>query len=341
MTNKIRLEGGGFVAMSFILMGVPAGRGIDSTTEEFLRSTARFGDRDLALVRSGGRVVKTPDTGIAREMVSVGATRFEIPFDYYVDRVRRGDLYRTGTTLLEAGRFSPEPSVPDMRGLTLAPEDLAALAEADPEAGKSEAAAKLFFVQLVRAYRNEGIRSLEALRQGPKRFVVSNEVRTLLANSPYLRHYGSHVGDYVRNYPRAPANGAEEYFAWAKVNIGLRRLVRLTKVTVWVEWRDGHREAVMVTEQLYATRYFQASLQADHVIADRDAPAVFLVTINHGRCDLLDSVAARLLRRLILSRTRATTERTLDAAKVRLESEYLQTRLADRNLALPSPRVSN
>jgi hypothetical protein len=298
------------------MSGGGSGSAIDSSTEALLRSEAQFGERELAVARAGGRVVRTPDTGITREMATIGVARFEVPFDYYVDRARRGDLYRTGATLLEVGRFSEEPSVADLRGLTLDADDLAPLKDTDPAAGRSEAAAKQFCVRLVRAYRATGLDSLEAVKQGSKRTALQGEVEALLKHATYLRRYG---------YPPEEAVRAQEYYGWAKVHIGLKRLLRLTKVTVWTVEEGNRREAVIVTEQIYASRYFQASLQVDHVIADEGdgrAPAIYLVTINRGRCEVLESWAVRLLRPLIMSRTRASTERALDTAKEKLESEF-------------------
>ncbi|GEM_PF-4358942 len=300
---------------------------IDRSTEEFLRLNAGFGDRELAAARSGQRVVKTLDPGIVQEMVTAGVTRFQIPFDYYVDRALRGDLYRRGSTLLQVGSFSANPSVEDLAGLTLGASDLAPIGEVESSAGQSERAAKEFLVRLVRGFQHEGIRSLEPLRQGSKKRPVAQEVRTLLSNSPYLRYYGPNLEEYFEQYPVADGQGAREHFTWAKVNIGLRNLVRLTKVTIWVQVRGSAREALIVNQQIYASRYFQASLQVDHLIAEDSGPgtpATCLVTINRGRSDLLESRIARLLRPLILSRTRASTERTLDEAKLKLEAEYRQ-----------------
>jgi hypothetical protein len=334
MSYTYLLRGAGTLAASLLLSGATSHRCIDRPTEDFLRAAARFGDRELLVAHSGGRVVTTPDTGIAREIATVGVTRFEVPFDFYVQRALRGDLYRTGPTLLQLGRFSRTPSLEDLRGLSLDSDDLDPLADVDPEAARSEAAAKRFLVRLVDGYQAHGIRSLETVRPGSGRPVLSSEVRALLENSPYLRHHGTHLADYVANYPLVAAYGAQEYFAWAKVNIGLKRLVRLTKVTVWSWSKGGRREAVVVTEQVFASRYFQASLQVDHLIADDAdprAPAVYLITTNRGRCDLLDSLPVRLLRPLILSRTRASTERTLDSAKLTLEGEYRRHPIPSRH----------
>jgi dolichol-phosphate mannosyltransferase len=303
----------------------PGSQIIDVKTEDFLRRSAGFADRELAQARSGQRVVRTLDPGIPQEMVTVGVTRFEVPFDYFLERARKGDLYRVGPTLLEIGRFSATPTAADLAGLTLEGSDLEPFGELDPAAGHSALAAKEILVRLIRNYQTSGIRSLEPVQQGSKRLVVAGEVRALLAHSPYLRHYGAHLEEYVANYPLGEANGASEYFSWAKVNIGLKRLVRLTKVTVWELENGPRREAVMVTEQVFASRYFQASLQVDHVISDRSdagAPAIRLVTVNRGRCDLLNTSIARLLRPLIISRTRVATQRTLDLAKTVIESEY-------------------
>ncbi len=252
------------------------------SSEEFLRRSAGFIDQEVDAARAGQRVVRTTDPGIPQEMVTVGVTRFDIPFAYYLQRAKSGDLYRKGPTLLQLGTFSKNPTVADLKGLTLDGGDLSAFHESD------ELAAREFLVRVVREHSASGASSQDAL--------------TLRANSSA--------------YLQMEMPMVSEYYAWAKVDIGLRNLVRITKVTVYQQ----DEQAAVVTEQLFASRYFQASLQVDRLMASEGG--TYLVTINRGRCDLLTSAIARLLRPIIMKRTSAATKKTLDLAKATLEQEF-------------------
>jgi hypothetical protein len=94
---------------------------------------------------------------------------------------------------------------------------------------------------------------------------------------------------------------------------------------VWEEERNRRREAIVITKQIYADRYFQASFQVDHLIADDTDPrhpTIFLISLNRGRSEFLEGALGKVIRPVVVSRTRTAAEKTLDQARSDLESEY-------------------
>ena len=83
----------------------------------------------------------------------------------------------------------------------------------------------------------------------------------------------------------------------------------MTRVAQLSIWQHKPNEAVVLTRQIYASRYFDSSLQIDQLIADGDH--VYLITHNYGRSSWLAGITGKLIRPIVLSRTLALTDKTL------------------------------
>jgi hypothetical protein len=109
------------------------------------------------------------------------------------------------------------------------------------------------------------------------------------------------------------------------MTFGFRPLTRLAQVALWEQTEQGVREATVLTKQIYANRYFRASFQIDHIIADNSDPAhpaVYLITFNRGSSDFLEGRFGRAIRPIVLARTQSAAEKTLDQARAEMEAEY-------------------
>ena len=82
----------------------------------------------------------------------------------------------------------------------------------------------------------------------------------------------------------------------------------MTRVAQLSIWQHKPNEAVVLTRQIYASRYFDSSLQIDQLIADGDH--VYLITHNYGRSSWLAGITGKLIRPIVLSRTLALTDKT-------------------------------
>jgi hypothetical protein len=80
-------------------------------------------------------------------------------------------------------------------------------------------------------------------------------------------------------------------------------------------------------KQIYSNRYFHVSFQIDHLVSDDSDPknpSVYLISMNRGRSEFLTGLTGKVIRPIVLSRTQATTERTLDQARRDFEVEFRQ-----------------
>jgi hypothetical protein len=120
--------------------------------------------------------------------------------------------------------------------------------------------------------------------------------------------------EYLLRYPHVRAKGLDDFFMWTQLTFGLRPLTRVAQVSIW----QDKQEAIVVTKQIYADRYFDASFQIDHLVSD--GTGLYLITLNYGRSELLDGISGKLIRPVVVSRTLTLAEETLDQAKKDLQT---------------------
>ena len=115
------------------------------------------------------------------------------------------------------------------------------------------------------------------------------------------------VCEYLSRH--SSTNGADDFYLWTELTFGFKPMTRVAQLSIW---QLSPTEAVVVTRQIYANRYFDTSLQIDHLTADGDN--VYLVTHNYGRSRWLSGITGKLIRPIVVSRTLALTDKTLEHA---------------------------
>jgi hypothetical protein len=286
-----------------VLMALP------NDTALLLKRHAGFTGEQLDTVRRGGRVVRMIDTGSQAEVAFAGVTRLRVALPEYLKRVRAGTLYKVRDPILQVGRFAETPSMKDLINLRFDGGDLPGPAEQN----------KRWLLATIRQYEATGAISFGALGEQPKPV----ESASLFARANYLRERFPDAWQHLLRYPNVPSRGTDDYYQWTQITFGFRPVTRIAQVSVW---ESGPHEAVVVTKQIYANRYFEGSYQIDHLISDDSDPkhpAVYLITFNYGRSGFLDGIPGRLIRPVVMSRTRASAEKALDDAKEDFQSELL------------------
>ena len=110
--------------------------------------------------------------------------------------------------------------------------------------------------------------------------------------------------------------GPDDFYLWTELSFGFKPMTRVAQLSIW---QHKPNEAVVLTRQIYASRYFDSSLQIDQLIADGDH--VYLITHNYGRSSMLAGITGKLIRPIVVSRTLALTDRTLKTAVKDLQRE--------------------
>jgi hypothetical protein len=330
------------LAFSFLLISAPAALPLPDRVALLLQRHAGFTGQEIAAARRGERIVRMLETKDPAEVAFAGVIRLPISLEQYVLRVRAGDLYRKNDTILQVGRFGKNPSLDDLQNLHFEDYDLSSQTESETR-GTVERRNKQLLLQVIAEYAKKGTMFAGSLGSQPAPINAEREFDPMAKASGYLREYLPAAYEYLLSYPKVARRETDDYFLWKQMTFGFKPLTRVAHVALWEGHQNGIHEAIVLTKQIYANRYFQASFQIDHVIADHSdpiRPSVFLVTFNRGRSDFLEGRFGRAIRPVVRLRTRSTAEKTLDEAKSEMEAEYQNACQAAKSaVALSSERV--
>jgi hypothetical protein len=288
-----------------IILAAVTANALPNDVTSLLKRHAAFTDAQIAAVGQGGRVVRVLETARQEEVAFAGATRLPISLKTYLQRLRAGSLYRPGQNIIRIGRFGETPAVSDLKTLQFESYDLGPHTSADQN--------KRGLVTCIREYERTGIISIGPLGAQPRAVDAAARFHPMLEEAAYLRERMPAALEYLRHYPQVPDRGADDFYIWKQLRFGLRPVTRVAQVSIW----ESSDEALVVTKQIYANRYFEASFQIDHLISDGNG--VYLITLNYGRSDLLQGLPGRIVRPVVVSRTVALAEKTLDQAVKDLE----------------------
>jgi hypothetical protein len=283
-----------------ILLAAWTANALPNNAASLLKRHAGFTDEQISAVAQGSRVVRALSTARQEEVAFAGATRLPISLGTYLGRLRAGTLYRAGENIIDIGRFGESPAVSDLKTLGFESYDLGP--------GTSPEQNKRCLIAWIRNYERTGAIGVGPLGEPPRPVDAASGFEPMVREARYLREQMPAALDYLVQYPNIPARGADDFFIWTQLTFGLRPITRLAHVAIW----EQNGQAFVVTKQIYANRYFEASFQIDHLISDGNG--VYLITLNYGRSELLQGFPGRMVRPVVVSRTVALAGKTLDRA---------------------------
>jgi hypothetical protein len=315
------------LATLLLAAAVPA-MALPNGVASVLKRHTGFTDEQLAAVRRGDRVVRMLETQSQTEVAFVGVTRLPIPFRTYLDRMRAGTLYRTGDTLIQFGRFAENPTMADLKNLHLESYDLRPQGSSADAVRAATEKSKETLISAIANYEKDGALFVGPLGEQLRPIDQSKDFEPLVRQAGYLRECLPPAYDYLIHYPKFPSRGSDDFFVWKQLTFGFRPLTRVAQVSMW-EYTVEAQQAIVLIKQIYANRYFRASFQIDHLVSDESDPkhpAVYLISLNYGRSELLEGLPGKLIRPIVLSRTQAAAEKTLDQARRDLQLEFVRDR---------------
>jgi hypothetical protein len=283
-----------------ILLAAWTANALPDNAASLLKRHAGFTDEQISAVARGSRVVRALPTARQEEVAFAGATRLSISLGTYLNRLRAGTLYRAGENIIDIGRFGESPAVSDLKTLSFESYDLGP--------GTSPEQNKRCLIAWIRNYERTGAIGVGPLGEPPRPVDAAARFEPMVREARYLREQMPAALDYLVQYPNIPARGDDDFFIWTQLTFGLRPITRLAHVAIW----EQNGQAFVVTKQIYANRYFEASFQIDHLISDGNG--VYLITLNYGRSELLHGFPGRMVRPVVVSRTVALAGKTLDRA---------------------------
>lgn len=331
-----------------LLVGVasPAAQSASFVTN--LLRQERFSAADLRTLDAGEAVVKTLDTPVRRELAHFGVVHIDAPPDRFVDRFRDIERFERGPGIPQIGRFGIPPRRADLAALTLPAEDITALATCRPgdcdvklptaamtrfrnqvnwsspnAALEAHDVARALILELVHAYQASGNAALGQYDDGGESLLVAEEFRALLTSGNLLPLLVPGLMAYLEEYPRSQPSGAEDFFYWSTVNFGLKPTLRVNHVIIYpLAARPSGVSHVIAIKQLYASHYFQTTLELRFLVDDErraNRPGFYLLSITRSRIDGTSGFKGLLLRSVISRRSRTAVRSYLEHLKRQVE----------------------
>jgi hypothetical protein len=286
-----------FISLALCVTTAASAGALPHATATALRNHAGFTEDQIASIVRGGRIVRSLPTSSPAQVAFAAGIRLPITLQTYLQRLRDGTLYRTGDNVLQIGRFGEHPGISDLNDFRV---------EGDEQRTKRS------LLEAIARFEKNGTMGAGPLSEQPRTVDRKLEFEPVVQQAAFLRERLPAAYEYLLRYPHARSLGSDDFYLWTELAFGLRPVTRVAQASIWED--KSRNEAIVLTRQIYANRYFEVSFQIDYLVADPAHDAVYLMTLNYGRSQLLGSVAGRVVRPLVVSRTLAIAEKTLDQA---------------------------
>jgi hypothetical protein len=315
----------------------------------FFKQQIGLTDDQIANIRRGRPVVKVLPANHPSELLVFGAVFVHATPEEYTRLAFDMARLRSSPNYLAVGRFHDPPQYADLAGFDLEPDDIASLRSCKPGKCDVQLPAKLMHelqsaldwsapnlavqvndrvrmmaLNLLRQYQREGNRVLGTYHDTGEAFDVGVEFRALMARAQALPVYLPDLGHYLLEYPQATLANAESVFYWERVNFGLKPTLRLNHAVAYRSSGPRGSAQVVAVKQLYASHYLQLALDLTACVPENGGHAgngFYLITLKGSTQQGLTGFTGSILRRIIVSRTRAAQERMLFNIKRTLEQK--------------------
>ena len=300
-----------------------------------LNKYAGFSAADFKKIEHG-EVVARSLSAEWDEVALAAATVVGVPVQFYLERFRTIESFKKSAEVLQIGRFSDPPVVGDLRSLTIDAGDLEELRKCRPGAcdlkvtddamarlrGRTdlETAFKEWLADYAARYAREGNGGLAVYHHEKTPRPSVDSLRHVVERFPFLRDTWPVLGGAIGGFTGRLPPGLEQFIYWSKEKPPGNVVINLTHVVIQPE---SAGTAVVATKQIYASRYMHASLGVS-VLIDRstaEGPRTLVIYMNRTRVDLFDGLG-RMIRPVVRSRARGSTERLLGRLRTRLEQDW-------------------
>jgi hypothetical protein len=300
---------------------------------------------DHADLERGRVVARVVDTDDRSEVMSVAGIRVQATAARFMECARDPSCLRASDDLLEAGVLRSPPAASDLRGLNLQPRDLGSLRrcrvgycdvrlsadvierlrrEVDwrSPASAQEAAAVFRHALAVyaEAYLHQGDPGLMRYQDDPEPVSVREGLGMLLrrlagplATVPGLKRF-------LDGFPCPRPSGIEDFLYWYQERFWRKTVVALNHVVIVEPEPQRHQPVFVLTKQLYATHYFESSVELLAFDESRGGGPAQITYVSRSRADIrptgFNAIERFLVRRLV----RGRLQRQLEAIRETLEA---------------------
>jgi len=297
----------------------------------------------------GKAIAKVLASRTPAETIVFGAVFVKATPEAYVKLVFDMGRLRRLPGYLGVGQFHDPPTLSDLEGFVLEPDDIRSLKACRP--GKcgvqlpAQAIRKLqevldwsgpnlatqvndrvqrMALDVLMRYQKDGNRVLPTYYDKDTLFDVDAQLQSVLVRSEALPVYLPELSRYLLDYPNvAPAN-VESLFYWERVNFGMKPTLRLNHAIAYRSAGPRGAAQVVAVKQLYASHYFQLALDLSVCVTENGRTSdtgFYLISLRGSTQQGFTGLMGSLLKRIVVSRTRSAQEKALAGIKQVLEEK--------------------
>jgi hypothetical protein len=300
--------------------------------------------RQLDRGESIARILQGQDGQVA----VFAAVAVDIDADRLVAWMRRIEDLKRSSYVLAIGRFSDPPRLEDLAGLALDDDELSAIRRCQPGdcalklAGAemselrrtADEAQSAWKPTLQRAFRELILRRVTAyIARGQSALpVYQNEERpvrsaarltALVGQLAFLNERLPDFAGYLADYPRRRPPSVESFLYWSKERLGSKASVGVTHVSILrpaaAVGAPIGPEVVVAGEQIFTTRYVNASVGMTTLIGDEHGHRHYVTYLNRSDVSVLGGPFGGIVRWIVQRRVKAEAGDVLLGLKQRLE----------------------
>ena len=313
---------------------------------KILREKIAFDETDFAALQQGETVVKLLPPQDKREVAVSGLVSLQVPAEVFLQSFRDSMIRKSNPAILEIGSFSSQPTLDDLKDLTIESRDIEDLKkcvvgdcqlklsammierfrkevnwEAPDYNTKAAQLLKGMLLDYVRDYLARGDLALIEYNDKAKIVRLAEEQRALKAASNYIYDVLTNFPQYVRGFPKPNLVDVQNTIVWSKVKFGLKPVIAINHITIYKNEKEAGPQILIASKQIYANHYFDSSLALTAFINIPGAsPASYLFYENRSRADALEGVFSKLRRGIVENRAVDSLKGILEQSRVNLNA---------------------
>jgi hypothetical protein len=307
-----------------------------------LAERAAFGADQIAALERGEPVAKLIPSNDPRDVAVCGV--IELPSDpETVLKAFQLSLSLKQKSILQSGKFTNTPRVEDLASLTLSDGDIADLKTCTVGNCKLKLSAamirrfqksidwngidnkeqanqlfRLMIVEYVTIYLKRGDAALIEYADESPTVALAREQESLLNNLLYVSDTAPEFVRHLKAFPRSIVP-VEHSLSWAKIDFGLKPVLVITDVSTYRSDVDGVPRVLVLSKQIYANHYFDASLSLTAAIADQTRTKSDLLYVNHSRAGALASSFSKFKHKIVEGRATEDLKNLLGQTRLNLD----------------------
>ena len=314
-----------------------------------LREKVAFNETDFAALQQGQTVVKLLPVQDKREVAVSGLVSLQVPADVFLQSYRESMSRKSNPAILEIGSFSSQPTLDDLKGLTIESRDIEDLKtcvvgncqlklsaimierfrkEVDWEAPDYHSQAthllKVMLLDYVRDYLARGDVALIEYSDKAKPVRLAEEQHALKASSSYVYDGLTEFSQYLKGFPHPKLANVEDAIVWSKMKFGLKPVLAINHITIYQNKKEAGPQILIASKQIYANHYFDSSLALTAFVSIPGMSSEsYLFYENRSRADGLGGMFGKMKRGIVEDRAVDSLKDILEQSKVNLNTSVL------------------